>query len=53
MNLLITALTPVIWATTYYVTTEFLPPGRPILAGVLTGLGGSLCMAFGIILAKK
>src|SRR5699024_157742 len=35
MNLLITALTPVIWATTYYVTTEFLPSGRPILAGVL------------------
>lgn len=42
MNLLITALTPVIWATTYYVTTEFLPSGRPILAGVLRALPAGL-----------
>ncbi len=35
MNLLITALTPVIWSTTYYVTTEFLPADRPLLAGFI------------------
>jgi probable blue pigment (indigoidine) exporter len=45
--LLLTALTPAVWGTTYAVTTEFLPPGRPVLAGVLRALpAGLLLLAF-------
>lgn len=44
MNLLITALTPIIWGTTYYVTTEFLPPDRPLLVGVLRALPAGLIL---------
>ncbi len=39
---LVTALAPVLWGTTYYVTTEFLPPGRPLLTGALRALGAGL-----------
>ena len=42
--LLITALTPAIWGTTYAVTTEFLPPGRPLLAGTLRALPAGLLL---------
>jgi probable blue pigment (indigoidine) exporter len=42
--LLITALTPAVWGTTYVVTTEFLPPGRPLLAGVLRALPAGLLL---------
>ncbi|GID27350.1 EamA family transporter [Paractinoplanes brasiliensis] len=45
--LLLTALTPAVWGTTYAVTTEFLPPDRPLLAGVLRALpAGLLLLAF-------
>lgn len=44
MNLLITALTPLIWGTTYYVTTEFLPADRPLLVGVLRALPAGLIL---------
>lgn len=33
-----TALTPMVWGTTYFVATEFLPPGRPLLAATLRAL---------------
>ena len=33
-----TALTPAVWGTTYIVATEFLPPGRPLLAAVVRAL---------------
>ncbi|WP_237108456.1 EamA family transporter [Nonomuraea sp. MG754425] len=39
-----TALTPVIWGTTYLVTTEFLPPDRPLLAAVLRALPAGLLL---------
>jgi probable blue pigment (indigoidine) exporter len=42
--LLVTALTPAVWGTTYAVTTEFLPPGRPLLAGVLRALPAGLLL---------
>jgi probable blue pigment (indigoidine) exporter len=42
--LVITALTPAVWGTTYAVTTEFLPPGRPLLAGVLRALPAGLLL---------
>ena len=32
------ALTPIIFGTTYLLTTEFLPPGRPLLAGLMRSL---------------
>ncbi|MER5640999.1 EamA family transporter [Kitasatospora sp. NPDC002227] len=45
--ILLTALAPAIWGTTYLVTTELLPPGRPLLAGVLRALpAGLLLVAF-------
>ena len=37
----VTALAPVAWGTTYVVTTELLPPGRPLLARVLRSISGS------------
>jgi hypothetical protein len=33
--LLTTAITPAVWGTTYLVTTEMLPEGRPLLAATL------------------
>ncbi|WP_431040647.1 EamA family transporter [Streptomyces sp. P1-3] len=42
--LLITALAPAIWGTTYLVTTELLPPGRPLLAGVVRALPAGLAL---------
>lgn len=34
----ITALTPVLWGSTYVVTTELLPPDRPLTAAVIRAL---------------
>ncbi|MBB4761016.1 putative blue pigment (indigoidine) exporter [Actinoplanes digitatis] len=48
--LLVTALTPVAWGTTYAVTTEFLPPDRPLLAGTLRALPAGLLL---IALARR
>ncbi|MEV5718107.1 EamA family transporter [Amycolatopsis mediterranei] len=39
---LLTALAPAIWGTTYLVTTEFLPPDRPLLAAVIRALPAGL-----------
>lgn len=39
-----TALAPAIWGSTYLVTTELLPPGRPLLAGVLRALPAGLLL---------
>lgn len=44
--MLLTALTPAVWGTTYVVTTEFLPPDRPLLTSVIRALpAGLLLMA--------
>jgi probable blue pigment (indigoidine) exporter len=42
--ILITALAPSVWGTTYLVTTEWLPPGRPLLAAVLRALPAGLLL---------
>jgi probable blue pigment (indigoidine) exporter len=43
----LTALGPVVWGTTYINTTEFLPPDRPLLTGMLRALPvGLLVLAF-------
>lgn len=45
MNLLLlTALAPAVWGTTYLVTTELLPPDRPLLAAVLRSLPAGLVL---------
>ncbi|WP_278265351.1 EamA family transporter [Nocardia sp. AG03] len=38
----LTALTPITWGTTYIVTTELLPPGHPVFAGLLRALPAGL-----------
>ena len=38
------ALTPVIFGTTYLLTTEFLPPGRPLLAALMRSLPTGLVL---------
>lgn len=35
---LATAVAPVLWGTTYWTTTELLPPGRPMLSATLRAL---------------
>ncbi len=46
-SVLLTALAPIIWGTTYWVTTECLPEGRPLFTAVLRTLpAGLLLIAF-------
>ncbi|WP_174264367.1 EamA family transporter [Phytoactinopolyspora halotolerans] len=40
----LTAVAPVTWGTTYVVTTELLPPDRPLLSGVLRALPAGLAL---------
>jgi probable blue pigment (indigoidine) exporter len=40
----VTALAPAIWGTTYLVTTELLPPDRPLLATTVRALPGGLIL---------
>lgn len=43
----LTALAPAVWGTTYIVTTELLPPGHPLFAGLLRALpAGLIALAF-------
>ena len=44
MVILATALAPLIWGSTYLVTTEFLPPGRPFTAALLRVLPAGLLL---------
>ncbi|SER75377.1 probable blue pigment (indigoidine) exporter [Lentzea xinjiangensis] len=49
----ITALAPAIWGSTYLVTTELLPPDRPLLAAVVRALpAGLVLVLFGRVLPK-
>lgn len=50
---LATALAPVAWGTTYAVTTELLPPDRPLLAALLRALpAGLLALALTRLLPR-
>ncbi|MFG2371134.1 EamA family transporter [Streptomyces sp. NPDC048504] len=40
----LTALAPAVWGSTYLVTTEFLPPDRPLLASTLRALPAGLIL---------
>ncbi|MFF4038902.1 EamA family transporter [Streptomyces sp. NPDC001816] len=44
MTILLTALAPVSWGTTYAVTTEFLPPDRPLFTGLMRALPAGLLL---------
>ncbi|MGA6171799.1 EamA family transporter [Streptomyces sp. NPDC012600] len=41
---LLTALAPAVWGSTYLVTTEFLPPDRPLLASTVRALPAGLIL---------
>ncbi|MFE3515398.1 EamA family transporter [Streptomyces sp. NPDC059166] len=44
----VTALAPLVWGSTYLVTTEFLPPDRPLLAATVRALpAGLILLAIG------
>lgn len=49
-DLLLTALAPVMWGTTYVVTTEFLPADRPFLTAMLRALPAGLLL---ILLSRR
>jgi hypothetical protein len=40
----VTALAPAIWGTTYLVTSELLPPDRPLLAAVVRALPAGILL---------
>ncbi|MFB9879810.1 EamA family transporter [Planobispora siamensis] len=42
--ILVTALAPAVWGSTYLVTTEFLPPDRPLLTALLRALPAGLLL---------
>ncbi len=42
--LLTTAIAPITWGTTYAVTTELLPPDRPLLAGTVRAVPAGLLL---------
>jgi len=53
LTTLLTAYAPASWGTTYIVTTEWLPPHRPLLAGVVRALpSGLLLMAWSRLLPR-
>ncbi|AUH51759.1 EamA family transporter [Chromobacterium sp. ATCC 53434] len=45
-DVLLTALTPVIWGSTYIVTTQLLPPDRPFTAALLRVLPAGLLLVW-------
>jgi probable blue pigment (indigoidine) exporter len=49
----ITALAPAIWGSTYLVTTQLLPPDRPLLAAAVRALpAGLILLMFGRVLPQ-
>ncbi|MFD8612267.1 EamA family transporter [Streptomyces sp. NPDC059631] len=52
-TLALTALAPASWGTTYAVTTELLPPGHPLFAGLMRALpAGLLALALTRVLPR-
>ena len=47
-DLLLTALAPMSWGTTYVVATEFLPPNHPLLVAALRSLPIGLLLTIGL-----
>ena len=49
-DIALTAVAPLVWGSTYYVTTEFLPAGHPITMAALRALPAGLLL---LILARQ
>ena len=47
------ALTPIIFGTTYLLTSNFLPPGRPLLAALMRSLPTGLVLIIGSRLPQR
>lgn len=47
-DILLTALAPISWGTTYAVATEFLPPGHPLLVASMRSLPIGLLLTIGL-----
>ncbi|MGL5832907.1 MAG: EamA family transporter [Waterburya sp.] len=47
-NILLTALAPISWGTTYVVATEFLPPDHPLLVASLRSLPIGILLTIGL-----
>ncbi|MGH9971070.1 MAG: EamA family transporter [Pyrinomonadaceae bacterium] len=47
-DVLLTALAPIIWGTTYFVTTQFLPPNRPLFVSTIRATPIGLLMLAGL-----
>ncbi|MEL6816819.1 MAG: EamA family transporter [Cyanobacteria bacterium J06598_3] len=47
-NIVITALAPISWGTTYAVATEFLPAGHPLLVAAMRSLPIGLLLTIGL-----
>src|SRR6476659_1783882 len=43
-TLALAALAPIAWGSTYAVTTEFLPPGRPLFTALMRALPAGLAL---------
>ena len=43
-DVLLTASAPLIWGSTYLITSQWLPPGQPLLSGVIRALPAGLAM---------
>ncbi|PHM51632.1 EamA family transporter [Xenorhabdus sp. KK7.4] len=43
-NLMLTALAPIVWGSTYVITTEMLPPNTPLLAATLRALPAGILL---------
>ena len=48
LNILVTALAPMSWGTTYVVATEFLPPDHPLLVASLRSLPIGILLTIGL-----
>lgn len=43
-NMLLTALAPIVWGSTYIITTEVLPPNMPLLASTIRALPAGILL---------
>ncbi|MEM8878448.1 MAG: EamA family transporter [Pseudomonadota bacterium] len=50
LDIALTAIAPLVWGSTYYVTTEFLPTGYPVTMAALRALPAGLLL---LILARQ
>lgn len=50
MTILATALAPLVWGTTYFITTEFLPPNHPMFAALMRSLPAGL---LGLLIIRR